>query len=47
MKVKTNVKAGQNNNFLSQNGALAASGGGCCGGGAILQFVPAGANQNQ
>jgi hypothetical protein len=45
MKVKTNLKAGQNNNFLSQNGALAA--GGSSGGGAILQFVPAGANQNQ
>jgi hypothetical protein len=46
MKMKTNVKAGQNNNFLSQNGALAAGGGGH-GGGAILQFLPAGANQNQ
>jgi hypothetical protein len=46
MKVQTNVKAGQNNNFLSQNGALAAGGGGY-GGGAILQFLPAGANQNQ
>jgi len=42
MKVKTDLKAGQNNNFLSQNGALTAGGGG-----AILQFVPAGANQNQ
>ena len=46
MKMKTNVKAGQNNNFLSQNGALA-SGGGGGGYGAILQFLPSGANQNQ
>jgi len=46
MKVKTDVKAGQNNNFLSQNGALAAVGGGG-GYGVIQQFLPAGANQNQ
>jgi hypothetical protein len=43
MKMKTNLKAGQNNNFIGQNGALAAGGGG----GSILQFVPAAANQNQ
>jgi hypothetical protein len=48
MKVKTNVKAGQNNNFLNQAGALAAGGGGCgCGGGGIQQNLPAGAIQNQ
>ena len=41
MKVQTNLKAGPNNNFIGQNGALAAGGGG-----AILQFVPAAANQN-
>ena len=46
MQVKTNVKAGQNNNFLSQNGALAV-GGGEYGGGAILQYLTAGAIQNQ
>jgi hypothetical protein len=48
MKVKTNVQAGQNNNFLNQAAALAAGGGGChCGGGAIQQNLPAGAIQNQ
>jgi hypothetical protein len=46
MKVKTNVKAGQNNNFLNQAGALAAGGGGC-GCGVIQQNLPAGAIQNQ
>jgi hypothetical protein len=43
MKVKTNLKAGQNNNFLNQAAGLAAGGGG----GAIQQNLPAGAIQNQ
>jgi hypothetical protein len=44
MKVKTNLKAGQNNNFLNQAAALAAGGGV---GGVIQQNLPAGAIQNQ
>ena len=44
MKLKTNLKAGQNNNFLNQAAGLAAGGGG---GGVIQQNLPAGAIQNQ
>jgi hypothetical protein len=43
MKVKTNLQAGQNNNFLNQAAGLAAGGFG----GAIQQNLPAGAIQNQ
>jgi hypothetical protein len=43
MKMKTNLKAGQNNNAVAQNGALAAGGGN----GAIQQFLPAAIIQNQ
>jgi hypothetical protein len=45
MKLKTNLKAGQNNNFLNQAAALAAGRGE--GGGVIQQNLPAGAIQNQ
>ncbi len=41
----TNLKAGQDNNFLNQAAALAAGGG--AGGGVIQQNLPAGAIQNQ
>jgi hypothetical protein len=44
MKVKTKLRAGQNNNFLNQAAGLAAGGGY---GGVIQQNLPAGAIQNQ
>jgi hypothetical protein len=47
MKLKTNLKAGQNNNFLNQAAGLAAGGGSGYGGGVIQQNLPAGAIQNQ
>jgi hypothetical protein len=45
MKVKTNLKAGQNNNFLSQNSALAV----VVGGGSVViqQSIQVAAIQNQ
>jgi hypothetical protein len=47
MKVKTNLKAGQNNNFLNQAAALAAVVGGCGGGVVIQQNIQVAAIQNQ
>jgi hypothetical protein len=47
VKVKTNLKAGQNNNFLNQAGALAAGGGGYGGGGVIQQNIQVAVIQNQ
>jgi hypothetical protein len=43
MKVKTNLQAGQNNNFLSQAAQLAVVGGG----GVIQQNIQVAAIQNQ
>jgi hypothetical protein len=46
VKVKTNLRAGQNNNFLNQAGALAAVVGG--GGGVVIQQnIQVAAIQNQ
>ena len=47
MKVKTNLKAGQNNNFLNQAAAQASVGGGCGGGGVIQQSIQVAVIQNQ
>jgi hypothetical protein len=48
MKLKTNLRAGQNNNFLNQAAALAAVvGGGYGGGGVIQQSIQVAVIQNQ
>jgi hypothetical protein len=48
VKVKTDLKAGQNNNFLNQAAALAAVvGGGYGGGGVIQQSIQVAVIQNQ
>jgi len=45
MKLKTNLKAGQNNNAINQAAAQAAGGGG--GGGVFQQNLPSAIIQNQ